>query len=325
MLARPDGRRAGVPIRTSQQDRVLTVTLDNGPRHFQDRELMFELHRLLGRLRRDRSVGAVVITGAHPRSFLTHYDVAEILAGAQVTPNLPPRALAGGLRAIAALDRLPGTERLLRHRYTVGFLALHRVQQVYLGMNNSDKVFIAAVNGTAAAGGCELALACDIRLMAEGDFTIGLTEPTLGFNPGGGGGQRLSRFVGAARALEMLLEARHLSPQQALEAGLVHRVVKPDQLLEQAQATAQRLARRAPRAIWACKQAAYRAPSERFGPSFRIDQSGFGWGLVAPATQRAMQTMLDQYDSLPASVPSPWHDPDRLREWQEGTAASFDN
>src|SRR5436305_510536 len=86
--------RSCLPIRTQQEGRVLTVTLDNGPRHFQDRQLNSDLYELLRAIRHDRSVGAVVITGAHPRSFLTHYDVDEILAGAKITPDLSPRAFA---------------------------------------------------------------------------------------------------------------------------------------------------------------------------------------------------------------------------------------
>jgi enoyl-CoA hydratase len=189
-----------MPLRTERDGRVMTVTLDNPPRQFQGRTMNFELLELLKQLERDRSIGAVVITGAHPRSFLTHYDVAEILAGARVTPDVSPRVFGVLLRVVGLFDRLPGGGRLLDNRRTGGLLALRRVHQVYLAMNDMDKVFIAAINGTAAAGGCELALACDIRLMADGPFTIGLTEPVLGFNPGGGGGQRLARAVGSARA-----------------------------------------------------------------------------------------------------------------------------
>src|ERR671932_565803 len=127
-----------------------------------------------------------------------------------------------GLRMVGALDRLPGTGRLLRNRYAIGLLALRRTQDVYLTMNRMDKVFVAAINGMAAAGGCELALACDVRLMADGDFAIGMTEPVLGFNPGGGGGQRLTRAVGPGRAVEMMLEARHYAPREAVAIGLVH-------------------------------------------------------------------------------------------------------
>jgi enoyl-CoA hydratase len=312
-----------MPVHTEQQGRVLTATLDNPPRQLQDRALTFELDRLTKALERDRSVGAVVITGAHPRSFLTHYDVAEILAGAEITPDLPPAVFGAALRVVGAIDAAPGGARVLTNRYTVGLLSLRRVHQLYLRMNRMDKVFIAAINGTVAAGGCELALACDIRLMADGDFTIGLTEPVLGFNPGGGGGQRLARAVGSARAVEMLLEARHYSPREAAEIGLVHRVVEPERLLEEAHATAARLARRSRRAVWASKRVAYRGLSSRWPGGFQLDRTGFLWGAVAPSTKRAMRAMLAQMETVPGGVPSPWHDRDGLAAWQAGAVADF--
>jgi enoyl-CoA hydratase len=312
-----------MPVHAEQLGRVLTVTLDNPPRQLQDRALTFELDRLTKALERDRSVGAVVITGAHPRSFLTHYDVAEILAGAEITPDLPPAVFGAALRVVGAIDAVPGGARALNNRYTVGLLSLRRVHQLYLRMNRMDKVFIAAINGTVAAGGCELALGCDIRLMADGDFTIGLTEPVLGFNPGGGGGQRLARAVGSARAVEMLLEARHYSPREAVEIGLVHRVVEPERLLDEAHATAARLARRSRRAVWASKRVAYRGLSSRWPGGFQLDRTGFLWGAVAPSTKRAMRAMLEQMETIPEGVPSPWHDRDGLAAWQAGAVADF--
>jgi enoyl-CoA hydratase len=319
----PTRDRNLVPLRIEQEGRVMTITLDNPPRQFQDRAMTFELFELTRELEPDRSIGAVVITGAHPRSFLTHYDVAEILAGAEMTPDLSPRVFGASLRIVGLVDRLPGGSRLLDNRRTGGLLATRRLHQVYLAMNNMDKVFIAAINGTAAAGGCELALACDIRLMSDGDFTIGLTEPVLGFNPGGGGGQRLARAVGSARAVEMLLEARHYSPREAVAAGLVHRVVEPGRLLEEAHATATRLARRSRRAIWASKRVAYRGPSSRWPGGFQLDRTGFLWGAVAPSTKRAMCAMLEQMETVPGGIPSPWHHPEGLAQWQDGTVADF--
>jgi enoyl-CoA hydratase/carnithine racemase len=191
-------------------------------------------------------------------------------------------------------------------------------------MNRLDKVFVAAINGNAAAGGCELALACDVRLMAEGPFTIGLTEPVLGFNPGGGGGQRLARAVGPGRAVEMLLEAHMYNPAEAVEVGLVHRVVPAGQLLDEARATAERLARRAPRMVWATKRAIYEGFSAPWPKGFELDGSGFVWSALAPSVKDAMRVMLRQIESLPADEsPSPWSDPTLLRTWQDGTVAQF--
>ena len=310
-------------VRTEQDGRVLTATLDNPLHNFLDRGLVLELDELTERWARDPTIGAVVLTSSHPSAFVTHYAVEEILAGALVTPDLPQGLLSGAISAIGALDRLPGTSRALLRTRLAGLVTLHRVHRLYLRMNRMDKVFVAAINGFTTAGGLELALACDVRLMADGDGRIGLTEPLLGLHPGGGGGHRLTRAVGPARSVEMLLEARLYTPREAVDVGLVHRVVEPARLLEEAQATAERLSRRSPRAIRSVKRAAYGGFSARWPTGLRIDRLGFVWSAVAPETRRAMQVFLDQLERLPPHVPSPWADPDHLRAWQAGTAADL--
>jgi enoyl-CoA hydratase/carnithine racemase len=306
----------------------MTVVLDNPPRNFIDRRMVFELDALLRSVERDSSIGAVVLTGGHPSSFITHYDVEEILGGAESTPDSPEWAVGMSLRMIDLVGRLPGGTAALMSRplrpFTAGLVTLLRVHRAYLRMNRMNKVFVAAINGHCAAGGCELALACDVRLAADGDFMIGMTEPVLGFNPGGSGGQRLTRAVGPARSVEMMLEAHMYSPHEALEAGLVHRVVEPERLLAEAQETAARLARRSPRAIWAVKRAAYEGFSWRWRRGLHLDRSGFVWAALASRTKAAMRHMLEQIDELPPERwPSPWSHPELLREWQQGTVVDF--
>ena len=109
---------------------------------------------------------------------------------------------------------------------------LFRIHDLFLEMNRSDVVFIAAINGPATGGGCEISIACDIRLMADTDIAIGLPEMTIDFNPGAGGTQRLPRLVGIGRAMQMMLEGRTLSAREALDVGLVQAVVPPDQVKE---------------------------------------------------------------------------------------------
>ena len=105
----------------------------------------------------------------------------------------------------------------------------------------------------------------------------------------------------------------------------MHRVLAPDELLAEAQAAAARLARRSRRAIWASKRAVYRAPVGRWPTGFRLDQAGMAWGAVAPSTKLAMQIILEQIEQTPDGVPSPWHDPEMLSRWQQGTVTSFDD
>ena len=120
-------------------------------------------------------------------------------------------------------------------------------------MARSKKVFIAAINGHALGGGLELAMACDLRFAAEGDFQLGLPEVKLGLMPGNGGTQRLLRLVGPSRALEMIATGDSVDPARALEVGLVDRLLPRDRLMEGTEAFARSLAAGASEAIAAIK------------------------------------------------------------------------
>ena len=113
---------------------------------------------------------------------------------------------------------------------------------------------IAAVNGFALGGGCELAMACDIRIASE-SAKFGQPEAGLGITPGFGGTQRLSRLVGLGRAKEMLFTADAIHAAEAMRIGLVNQVVPPGQALDAAMALASRIAARSPAAVRYCKSA----------------------------------------------------------------------
>jgi enoyl-CoA hydratase/carnithine racemase len=312
-----------VPVSVERDGRVMTARLHNPPGNRLDRRMVAELDQLTRALERDRSIGAVVITGGERGSFVASYDVAEMLAGAELTPQLPPMLVAGTLRAVGAMMRVPGGSAVLSRTRAEGLVTLRRLHEVYLRMNAMDKVFVAAINGVAAAAGCELALACDVRLMADGEFGIGLPEPALGFNPGGGGAQRLTRAVGPARAVELLLEARMCSPREAEEIGLVNRVVAPERLLDEAHATAARLARRSPHSIWAVKRAAYRGFSRPWPKGLELDATGFVAAAPAAAVKDAMRAFVAQAEELGPEAGSPFADRDTLRAWQDGTVTDL--
>ena len=113
---------------------------------------------------------------------------------------------------------------------------------------------IAAVNGIAAGGGCEIALACHLRI-ASSEATFSLPETKLGLLPGYGGTQRLAREIGRGRAVEMMLTGKTINAAEALDVGLVNRLAMPDDLLADAESLASEIAQLAPLAIRACLQA----------------------------------------------------------------------
>ena len=126
--------------------------------------------------------------------------------------------------------------------------------RVFLKLENLTKPTIAAVNGFALGGGCELSMACDIRIASE-KAKFGQPEVGLGITPGFGGTQRMPRICGTAHAMELILTADTINAQQALEIGLVSKVVAPDALMDTALELANKIASKAQVAIRAAKQA----------------------------------------------------------------------
>lgn len=196
-------------------------TIDGEARRNTLRQAMVaELGGLVSRVSADRSVRAVVITGAGNKAFCAGADLKE--------------------RAGMSEDQV---------RTFLGSL-----KELLRSLERSDCVFIAAINGAAFGGGTELALACDLRLSAS-SAELGLTEVKLGIIPGGGGTQRLPRLVGPGRAKELILTGRRVTAAEALQLGLVSQVVESDQLLGASLEKAQAIAENGPIAVAAAKHA----------------------------------------------------------------------
>lgn len=131
-----------------------------------------------------------------------------------------------------------------------------RTAHVSLGLiARTAKLFIAQIAGNALGGGLEIALACDLRFGAEGQYFLGLPEATLGLLPGNGGTQRLPRLIGFAKALDLMVTGRRLTPQEALELGILDRLFPAAELESQTRAYAETIAHGAAQAIGAIKLA----------------------------------------------------------------------
>src|SRR5262249_56993514 len=195
---------------------------------------------------------------------------------------------------------------------------LYRIHDLFLAMNRSGIVFIAAINGPATGGGCEISLACDIRVMADTEIVIGLPEMTIDFNPGAGGTQRLPRAVGVGRAIGMMVEGRMLSPGDALQAGLVHEVLPPDQLEGAALELGERLARHSPEAVRSLKRAVYEGGTKPLMKGLGVERK---WFMVSSATESSQKKMAAMAGQVERDGLSPWASAEGLRPWQDGTAA----
>ncbi len=286
---------------------VAVATISNPPHALMDDAIVAGLEALALRAESDPDLTGIVLTGDHPERFVAHYDVAELLAAARASPTVGVFVARASLGAVGALRRLPGVKRTLERTPAAGLSAAERFGEVLLRFNASGAVIVAALNGSAMGGGCELALACDLRLMADGPFGIGQPEILLGFPPGGGGTQRLTRLLGTGRALRLCLEGGPLDPRAAMELGLVDELVAPDQLLDHALELTGHLARRPKAAIAAVKRAVYLGGARPLAAGLRFERAEFLSALGTEAADRAMvayEQQLEQTGELPAYDPS---------------------
>jgi enoyl-CoA hydratase len=181
---------------------------------------MVELSAAVDELAGDESVRCIVLTGAGPKAFVAGADINEL------------RAIASSAQASE-------------------FAAWG--QAVLFKIENLDKPVIAAINGYALGGGCELAMACDIRVAAD-SAKLGQPEINLGLIPGYGGTQRLPRLVGKGCAKWMILCGDAISAQEALRIGLVDQVVPAAELMHSARELARKIAAKAPLAVSSAKK-----------------------------------------------------------------------
>ncbi|HEJ2410139.1 enoyl-CoA hydratase/isomerase family protein [Pseudomonas aeruginosa] len=289
-------------LRIEQRGRVLQVLLDNPPANFLTTAVMQELADLLEDLEQRQDIGAVILSGAADGVFLTHFDVDEIEhAVAPITFSMPAWLTRLLLESESLLRHLPGARKLLRRTLLAGVADMNLFHEVTAHMRRMDKVFIAAINGLALGGGCELALACDLRLMAEDDQVerfLGQPEVLIGLIPGGGGTQMLARSLGVARALELCLEGQLLEPRQALALGLVNGLAPAEELLEAADALAQRLSRRSPQAVHLIKRSIYQAASRDWTEGMASEKAGFLSAASQGNTRRAMREYIERVRTI---------------------------
>jgi enoyl-CoA hydratase len=202
-------------------EHVATITLNRPDVHnAQNDTLRRELHQVFSALTTDDDVKVIVITGAGERAFSAGADIREFVEPASPT-------------------------ELRERRKRIEYRSM---------MDRCSQPIIAAINGFALGGGLELALACDIRIAAE-NATLGLTEINLAIIPGGGGTQRLPRLIGRGKALEMILTGARIPAAEALQLGIVERVVPAGEALETAAELARTIAAKAPIALRYAKEA----------------------------------------------------------------------
>ncbi len=236
-------------IMVSTKDFVSTITLNRPPTNSINLGIRQELDHAIGELEQSRETRAIIITGAGEKGFSAGMDVAD-LANIDKGPN--------GNDIFNRIERMP-------------------------------KPVIAAINGYALGGGCELAMVCHFRIMADSPRTIiGLPEVNLGITPGWGGIQRLPRIIGKSKALEIILFSKRLGPQEALAAGLVDRIVPAADLIKEATAFAVALSKRPPLAVQAVLEGMYTGFEKGMHEGLRVDRE---WSKKLGQSQDACEGM----------------------------------
>jgi len=180
-------------------------------------------------------------------------ELMEALAAFDADPAIGAMVITGSERAFAA-----GADIKFMAEASSGEMRANGFVELFEGLRKIRKPVIAAVSGFVLGGGCELAMACDMIVASE-TARFGQPEVTIGVIPGGGGTQRLTRAVGKTVAMEMILNNRTLSAREALQFGLVNRVVPAERFLDESLLLAAEIASRAPLALIAAKEAINRA------------------------------------------------------------------
>ena len=201
--------------------------------------VMARLDLIFSELESDGEVLVVIVTGVGSKAFVAGADIHEIKE-------------AGDRR----------TE------------VIRKGQEIFLKIRNSSKVVIAAVNGYALGGGCELAMACDIRIASE-NAKLGFPETTLGLMPGYGGTQLLPRLIGIGWAKYMIFTGETLTATEACQLGLVEKVCSHESLMDEVNRLAKKIASNGPFAVKACKRAIHKGMELPIEQALRVEMEEY--------------------------------------------------
>jgi enoyl-CoA hydratase len=223
-------------------DKVATITLNRPRVHNALNAQVFEdLKSLFTSLAKDDGVRVILITGAGEKAFAAGADIGEL----EKTNRVSGRALS------------------------------RRGRTIFRQIETCRKPVLALINGFALGGGCELALACTMRIASDA-AKLGQPEVKLGLIPGYGGTQRLPRLIGESAALKLLLTGQIIDATEALRIGLVDEVVPADRLLDRGQELARSILAMAPLAVTACLEAVYKGADRDLDAALLLETEIFG-------------------------------------------------
>jgi enoyl-CoA hydratase/carnithine racemase len=245
---------------------VAWAVVDHPPMNLWDRALTGDIVGLIGAFEADDATRVLVLTSANPDFFIAHADVGMIL-------DMDP--------SVQGDDGAPAPVNVLLDRLHI-----------------SPKVSIALVQGIARGGGSEIALSCDLRF-ATPHAVFAQPEVALGIIPGAGGTQRLTRLVGRARALEIVLGCADVPAEEAAAIGYVNSVIAEDDIERFVRELATRIAGMPPIAVAEAKRAVDAASGDR-AAGFAVEAAGFRAALADPTARDRMQRFLELGGQTPS-------------------------
>ncbi|HVT04677.1 MAG TPA: enoyl-CoA hydratase-related protein [Thermoanaerobaculia bacterium] len=253
-------------LKTENRDGVFIITIDR-PKVLNalNAQTVEEIGRAFEEARTDDAVKAVILTGGGEKAFVAGADINEL---AQKTPITGKETSEHGQRILSRIESFP-------------------------------KPVIAAINGFALGGGCELALACHIRIASD-KAQIGLPEVTLGIIPGYGGTQRMARLLGKGKALELICTGDRIGAAEAEKIGLVNRVVPGETLMQAAEEMARKIASRSPVAVRAALEAVNFGVDMPFEQGQFLEATLFGLLCASEDMKEGMNAFLEK---RPAKFP----------------------
>lgn len=245
-------------LETSNNMTLLTINRESTLNSLNP-ETLDELISAIAQLEQDKETKVIIITGSGRKSFV---------AGGDISVMQPLAALEA--RAVAK-----------------------KAQQLFNAIEFGDKIYIAAINGYALGAGCELAMACDIRIAAE-EAKLGQPEVKLGIIPGWGGTQRLPRLVGKGKAKELMMTGRMVSSHEAERIGLVNTVTSQDKLIHQAKDTATQIAGHSQLAVRLIKEAVDNGMEMDLNRAFAYESELFGLCFAGHDQKEGMAAFLEK-------------------------------
>ncbi len=245
-----------------KEDRMATISM-NRPEALNalNSETFYELNAAFDELEKDDKIEVIIVTG-EGKAFVAGADIVE-------------------------MQNMNGQQSR-----TFSILG----QQVFRRMESMEKVFIGAINGFALGGGCEFAMACDIRIASE-KAKFGQPEVSLGVTPGFAGTQRLPRLVGMAKAKELLLTGDMIKADEAYRIGLVNRVVPPESLMDEVRKLAETILTKGPVSIKMVKACVNRGMQTDIDTAAAFEADAFGLCFASGETKEGMRAFLEKREA----------------------------